>query len=207
MNPNFSLLSDVDGCAVELMGDGKDRKGFCRYIFDTYSEVLPKAWITKFYIHTSPPLQELHREINIEQAFKDFMAIPDVYQRYAEPMEDAVHAISVLKTRIDVTFITSVEAFPDSYASKHHFLNAHFGDVPVCAIPSKLKYKYMGTWGTDDRYDTCLRWANMGVVPFLFKAPWNEAPHGTPTHGWSGILHEIEAAVDMLEARTEMSKR
>lgn len=200
------LLSDVDGVAVDLMGDGPDNGGFCQYIWDRYGFKMWNREITKFYIHLSPELQDLNREISIERAFNDFMAIPDVYQRYSRVMPGAQDAIATLSTRVEVLFITSVEAFPDSYASKHKFLNQHFGKIPIMAIPSKLKYGYRGDWGIDDRHDTCQSWRDVGTKAFLFRAPWNEAPEGACTHDWQSITQSVEQRLDMDELALEQMR-
>jgi 5'(3')-deoxyribonucleotidase len=201
------LLSDVDGCAVDLMGDGPDNGGFCGYIWDRYGRVMRQCDITRFYIQTSPELQELHQDIDVGRAFNDFMAVPDVYQRYSRVMPGAKEALLLLNTRLDVLFITSVEAFPDSYASKHRFLNEHFPGIPIMAIPSRLKYGYQGDWGVDDRYDTCQSWLNAGCSPFLFRAPWNEAPPDTCTFDWMGITKTVEAFLDLEEHMAMMVKK
>jgi 5'(3')-deoxyribonucleotidase len=196
-----TLLSDVDGCAVDLMGDGPHEGGLCGYIFHKYGEKMWHKDITRFYIHTSPELQELDRAIpgGIANAFNEYMAIPDVYQRWAKVMPGAQDALLTLNTRVQVLFITSVEAFPDSYPSKHRMLNQLFPDIQIMAIPSRLKYGYRADWGIDDRYDTCQSWERVRCQSFLFKAPWNEAPEGTVTYSWEDITRHVEAFLDVEE--------
>jgi len=177
------LLVDVDGVVADLMG------GFDRFIRAKHGLELRPREITTFHIPRSPAHRELDERICLDTNLAEFLALPDVYQDYVDPIPGARSALAAIRDAgHEVGFVTAtLHDSPESYASKYRWLDKHFGRVPVISCPSGQKHWFVADYGTDDRWDTCERWAAAGVKPLLFRQPWNEAPPGTPSHDWAGI--------------------
>lgn len=183
-------LIDVDGVCADLMA------GFKRWLHETFGENLDISKITRFHLPTSPELKDLHERVNLDECLDRFLGEKDVYQRYVSPVPGAVAALASLRELIDPVFVTAtLKNAPESYASKFLWCRDVFGDVPMIACPSHLKFEIKGTFGVDDRADTCGRWIDCGVKAFLFKQPWNEAPQWMEAHDWPMIVDSVESII------------
>lgn len=176
--PNLFLV-DVDGVVADLMG------GFDRWLNEVHGERIPKELITKFNIPTSPALAELHAKVDLGTALARFLAVPEVYEEYVDPVEGAIDALREISSKVETVFVTAtLKEAPESYVSKFNWCKKHFGEIPMIAAPSRYKHAVTGRWIIDDRWDTCERCAGQGVKPLLFGAPWNEAPEHVTRYDW-----------------------
>ncbi len=195
------ILCDVDGVVADLM------RGLSEWLFSLGFPFLDPTRIELFDIRNAarlPSLLQLDdalRERNgwpepggnggINGAFMEFMR-RECYDEV--PLIDgALEGIQRLQEDYDVRFVTALmDAAPEHIPSKMRWMKRHFPTVPIFTAPSKLKMEVRGDIGIDDRYDTCMRWENVGVKSFLFRQAWNEAPPGTPRYDWLNLVEAIQ---------------
>jgi hypothetical protein len=195
------LLCDVDGVVADLMGGMSSWLELCGF-----PPVDPRD-ITLFDIRKAarqPELIRLDDELRSDEfgwpepdgdggingAFMTFMR-GEAYD-YVKPIAGAIEGIAELQEHYDVRFCTALmEAAPEHVPSKMAWMKRHFPTVPYFTAPSKLKMEIKGDLGIDDRYDTCMRWEEVGTKSFLFGQAWNEAPDGHPRYDWSTIVRAI----------------
>lgn len=187
MTKRNKILFDCDGVVADLMG------GFQEWLWKTKAVLLKKEDITHHHIAKSPALQELHKEINLDNCLDEFLSIENVYQAYVVPIDGSISAYRYLKAiNFDITFVTAtLKNAPQSYASKFRWLQIHFGsDVDVISCPSHKKQLISGDFIVDDRYDICKRFGDTSLNNdyFVFKQPWNEAPEDEDTWDWPQIV-------------------
>lgn len=178
------LLIDVDGVVADLM------RGFETFLRGKYEVELRPREITTFHLANSPAHRVLHEQIDLDANLAEFLALDDVYERFVDPITGAYEGIHTLESMgVELAFVTAtLHESPESYAPKYRWLDKRFPGIPVISCPSRQKHWFSADYGTDDRYDTCERWRAAGVRPLLFRQPWNEAPDGTPSYDWNGIL-------------------
>lgn len=182
------VLIDVDGVVADLMG------GWANFFYDRTGEYLVPEKSLRYHIAESEFHADLHRRFDLDRQLVDFLSEPDVYQRYVHPIEGAVPAIDALVDagRYQLGFVTAtLKKAPSSYESKMRWLEDYWPGVPMLAVGAHEKHWVSGDYAIDDRYDTIIRWQDAGVRSLLFRQPWNEAPHGTPTYNWKEILREL----------------
>lgn len=181
MSERIRVGIDVDGVVADLMG------GFEAFIRARHGLELRPREITTFHIARSPAHRELHRQVDLDRSLVDFLALPDVYQRFVRPVEGVERAIERLRRadHLDLAFVTAtLHDSPESYASKYRWLDLLFPRVPVISCPSGQKHWFHLDYGIDDRFDTCQRWEGAGTCALLFRQPWNEAPADHPSFDW-----------------------
>ena len=181
------ILVDVDGVVADLMG------GFERFFLEETGRRIDTRKSTTHRMSRAPEFIDLHREIDLDDMLHRFLSVPDVYQNYVELIPDAHESIEYLLDEGHVLgFVTAtLWSAPCSFESKFDWLNSIFPYVPMLSVGSAEKHWVTGDYAIDDRYDTCTRWENAGVRPLMFRQPWNEAPAGTPSYDWRGIVAEI----------------
>lgn len=181
------VLVDVDGVVADLMG------GFERFIWGKYGLELRPREITRFHIPESPAHRELHERVDLNANLAEFLALDDVYERYVHPVFGAQEGIHELQgAGVELAFVTAtLHESPESYASKYRWLAKRFGRLPVISCPSEQKHWFSSDYGIDDRGDTCDRWNDVGILPLVFRQPWNEVPEGTQTYDWEEICAAI----------------
>lgn len=186
-NRGKKLGLDVDGVVLNLMG------GFRQFMWDHHKVELDLTQMTTHEMSRCPSLKELHERLDLKKQLADFLAIPDVYQRYVDPIPGAIKALKELRKMADVAWITAtLKSSPQSYASKFLALQQHFGEIPMIACPSELKSWFHMRWAVDDRADICAQYEADGTRGLIFRQPWNEAPDGTKTYLWDEIVVLID---------------
>lgn len=193
------ILCDVDGVVADLMG------GLSTWMQALGLPACDPNSIGLFDIRRAarlPQLVELDDFLRkgpfpapdgdggVNGAFMAFMRT-DSYD-WVLPITGAVEGMAALQENFDVHFVTALmEAAPEHVPSKMRWMKRHFPTVPYFTAPSKLKMRIQGDLGIDDRYDTCMRWEEVGTRSFLFRQPWNEAPAGTPRYDWATLVDAV----------------
>ncbi len=185
------LLVDVDGVVADLMG------GFQVWLGKEHSEYLDIELITRFRLPKSPGLVGLNERVNLDDALTRYLATPNVYQDFVDPIPGSIEALATLREVVDPIFITAtLKEAPESFTSKFCWLKWHFGDVPVISCPSGLKHHFSARWAVDDRYDTCTRYNTVGTKGLVFGQPWSEAPSNHETYDWDGITELVLSSME-----------
>lgn len=187
------ILSDVDGVVADLI------PSFVEWVEQNHGVIIP---LDKITVHSnmgsSPDLREQNEALKIYfkdgvgGAFKRFMQQHDVYD-FVSPVEGAVETIAGLRRHgYQLVFVTAMmKSAREHFKSKMEWIEKWFPGISIFTAPSEEKFRITGDFCIDDRYDICCRWESVGVTPFLFRQPWNEAPTGTPSHRWDDIAFEL----------------
>lgn len=199
--PRQSLLCDVDGVVADLVG------GMRRWLNRTYQlDFDPIDVLYHDRMGRSPGLKDLNEKLKrwfpeeadaeyngFGGAFRCFMKDREVYGEYVVPINGSVEAIAALRHAYDIVFVTALmKSARDHFRSKMEWIERWFPGIPIITAPSGEKWRVRGnpsgrTYAVDDRFDTCTRWADNGVISFLYRQPWNEAPAGTKNFDWAEI--------------------
>jgi 5'(3')-deoxyribonucleotidase len=130
-------------------------------------------------------------------AFIEFMSNPRAYPEHVTVVPGSQEALAQLRETYDVLFVTALMRRANQHVpGKLDWIGQNFPGIHICTIPSELKCWIPGTFAIDDRYDTCMRWWDVGTQALLFKRPWSEVPERTPytPYDWPAIVRQFVRA-------------
>lgn len=202
MQTTDEFVSDVDGCAADLVG------GMRKWLNHSFSlDFDPSEVLYHNRMGQSPALLDLNEELapwfpgdadgdnrGFGGAFTCFMRDPNVYMRWIDPIPGAVDAVKEIRQKYKFVWCTALmKSARDHFRSKMEWLERWFPNLPIITCPSGEKYMVRGSWAVDDRYDTVVRWTEHGTPALLFRQSWNEIPPGVKmrTFDWPEIVEVV----------------
>lgn len=179
------ILVDVDGVVADLMA------GFQRYFLETHGIEIGLPSTHRF--KSAPEYAFLAARFDMDVELTNYLSVPDVYQNYIPEIPQAVPGINELRSAgHEIGFVTATwKGSPTMFGSKLKWLEERFPGIPMLSVDSLYKNWVTGDYCIEDRFDACYAWHSVGVKPFLFNQPWNEAPSWYKRYNWSMIVDEL----------------